>query len=326
MTTSWWLIFSASAAVYLTIAAGASARWTRLLTTEADQSLLRLTVRLLFPCLIFSIIANSPALRAARNVALPPLVGYGTMALGFALAGLVSRLDRRWHGLGDRSERSTFAACVGIYNYGFIPIPLVQALFDRDTLGVFFVLYVGCDLAVWTLGVMLFSGGLGKYWWRQMINAPSITILIALIVNFLDAYRFLPTFCVRTLESLGQAGIPLSMLLIGAIIADELGARRRLRSAADSGKIIAWSLLLRLLILPALMLLLAWLLPGSIELKRVLVIQAAMPSGTFPIVMARHYGGSPGVALRVVLSTSLVSLATIPIWISLGLHLLHLGQ
>ena len=55
-----------------------------------------------------------------------------------------------------------------------------------------------------------------------------------------------------------------------------------------------------------------------------MVVMAAMPSGTFPIVMARHYGGDQAVALRVAISTSLVSLVTIPLWITAGTRFLGL--
>jgi hypothetical protein len=64
------------------------------------------------------------------------------------------------------------------------------------------------------------------------------------------------------------------------------------------------------------------LLPASDELKRVVAVEAAMPSAVFSILMARHYAGDAGTALRVVLATSLVSLVTIPLWIPAGLALL----
>ena len=65
--------------------------------------------------------------------------------------------------------------------------------------------------------------------------------------------------------------------------------------------------------------LLARYLPASVELKRVIVLQAAMPAAVFPIVMSRHYGGHPPTALRVVIGTSLLSLLTIPLWLRLGM-------
>jgi hypothetical protein len=67
-------------------------------------------------------------------------------------------------------------------------------------------------------------------------------------------------------------------------------------------------------------LLLARYLPCSVELKRVILLQAAMPAAVFPIIMARHYGGDPITALRVVVATSLGGLLTIPLWLRFGMH------
>jgi predicted permease len=61
--------------------------------------------------------------------------------------------------------------------------------------------------------------------------------------------------------------------------------------------------------------LLAKYVPGSIELKRVLLIQSAMPAAMFPIILAKRYDGDVICALQVAIATTLVSLVTIPLWI-----------
>jgi predicted permease len=65
-------------------------------------------------------------------------------------------------------------------------------------------------------------------------------------------------------------------------------------------------------------------LPLPTELKCVIAVQAAMPCGVFPIVLARHFDGSPEVALKVVLGTTIISFLTIPLWIAFGIKLLDL--
>jgi predicted permease len=350
MSISWWILFNTSVAVYAVIAVGATLRRVGWLTEEADQSLLRLVIRVLYPALIFSIVSNNPALKQAGNLLLAPLIGFGTIALGLGLAGAVGRLPMRWNGLTSDRQRRTFAACVGIYNYGYIPIPLVKLLFGDATLGVLFVHNVGAELAVWTLGVLLLSGHLGRdkgsgtvcaehpegrsgkryltpfpVWLSGMLNAPTIAIVLALAVNFLGAAGLLPECLAKAVEWLGQAAIPMSMVLIGAVLADEMRPGEQSPTRAQGAKLVAWSLLLRLGLLPLGFLLLAMALPCSIELKRVVVIQAAMPAATFPIVLARHYGGDPGVGVRVALGTAIVSLITIPLWVPAGMHWLGIS-
>lgn len=325
MAFSWWLIFGVSLSVYLGIAVGSAARWGGWLSEEADHSLMRLVVRVFYPCLIFATVAKNTALREPGNVVVPPIAAVLCMSVGFGVAWLIARLGRGATGLAEPPQRRTFAFCVGIYNYGFIPIPLIAALFDDRTLGVLFVHNVGCELIVWTLGVMLLSGTLGRQWWRQVLNPPSVAIVLALALNLAGVYALLPPFVDAALTLMGQAAIPMSLILIGATFADELQPRGNRAPIAPTLKTVAWSVILRLGLLPLAILLLAWVLPCSVELKRVLVIQAAMPCGTFPVVMARHYGGDPRTGLQVVLCTSLASLITIPLWIPAGMALLGIS-
>jgi malate permease and related proteins len=63
---------------------------------------------------------------------------------------------------------------------------------------------------------------------------------------------------------------------------------------------------------------LAKFLPLPLELQKVMLLQAAMPSAVFSIVMARHYKGDPQTAVRVVAATSILALLTIPLWIRAG--------
>ena len=71
--------------------------------------------------------------------------------------------------------------------------------------------------------------------------------------------------------------------------------------------------------LPLAFLLLARYAPFSIELKRVLVVQAAMPSGMMPLVLARHYGGQPVTAAQIILGTTVLGVLVIPLWLRFGL-------
>jgi len=61
-----------------------------------------------------------------------------------------------------------------------------------------------------------------------------------------------------------------------------------------------------------------------VEMKQILVVQAAMPAALAPILLARLYGGRPAVAVQVVVATTVVSLFTLPYIITYGIRLLDL--
>lgn len=330
MFDQWLTIVSAAVAMFAVVFTGTAARRLGILDEGADRSLLTLIINVLVPCLAFSVVHNNAALKDPNNLIWPPVIGFATIVLGLAASMAVSRLSGRVTGLRDSATSRTFVFSVGVHNYGYLAVPLISLLFtnsksDNPTLGVLFIHNVGVEMAFWTLGVMAISGRLGRDWWRQTLNPPCIAIVVALAVNYLGLSRFIPAGVTTAIDWLGQAAIPLSLVLIGATMDDQIRAGGNGHNLRDGAKVILWACLLRLCLIPISMLALGMFLPATDELKRVIAVEAAMPSAAFGILMARHYAGDSGTALRVVLATSLISLVTIPLWIPAGLALLRVA-
>ncbi|NQY32608.1 MAG: AEC family transporter [Coraliomargarita sp.] len=310
------LAITAVLPIFIVIASGTLVRKLGWLDIEADRSLMRVVVNLLYPCLIFDFILGNDALREPGNLVLPPLVGMTTIVAGFGIAMLVARRLK----LGNQKECRTFAFTTGIYNYGYFALPIIALLFDRETVGVLLVHNLGVEAAMWVLGVgFILSPNDPKGIWRRVLSGPVIAICIAVPLNLVGMHERIPEFALDSVSLLGQCAIPIGLLLIGATFADiahkeAIFSRIRIPIAACS---------LRLGLLPFCFLLFAWLLPISPELKRVIMIQAAMPCGVFPIVLARYFDGSPEVAFKVVFGTTVISFLTIPLWIALGMNLLE---
>lgn len=305
-----WTVLAAVLPIFLVVLAGGVIRRVNWLTEEADHTLMRLTVNLLIPALILDALLGNRALEEAGNVMVAPLVGFVTIAGGLLLAYFVAPLFR----LTESVRRRSFALTIGIYNYGYIPIPLTILLFDRETLGVLFLHNLGVEIAIWTVCIGLLRGGRVRL--KSLLNPPIIAVLTGLLVHYTGAYPHIPGFVLTSVDLLGASAIPLALLLIGATMADNLGEFDPTRGAAT----VAGSCFLRLGVLALLFLAAAILLPVSQELKRVIVLQAAMPAAVFPIMLAKHYGGHVPTALRIVFWTSFFGLLTIPLWIRIGLQ------
>ena len=312
-------VLSAVLPVFFLALVGIGLRRVRWLTEEADATLLRLVVNVLTPCLIFDKVLGNQALQRAENLLIPPLMGFGGIVLGIGLCWLF----RRRVGLKTDSEQRTFALVAGLQNYGYVPFPLVLVLFANhpDTPGVLFVHNLGVDIAMWTLGLMTLGHATGPGEWRKLINAPLVAIVLSLLLNACGAARWMPRPVGITASMLGACAFPLGIMLTGAMVADQI---RQLHPARAAGALI-WSAVFRLGVIPALMLGIVRILPCSVEIKRVIVVQAAMPAGVFPIVLSRLYGGDPATAVRIVAGTTILSLITIPLWIQVGMAWLHLA-
>ena len=300
---------------YITMLVGGLARKWGVLPKEADAGLMRLAVNLLYPCLIMERIVNNPEVHHPLRVLVAASLGFGLAGLGIWVSHLCGPLI----GLRKGEGRRTFALTTGIQNYGFVAIPVITALFPNgETLGVMFTFTLGVELAVWTLGVGILVG-LNKAPWKAALNVPVISILTALACNFLSLGPWIPGPVHVTMNNLGNCSVPLSVVLIGASIY-ELWSTLKFNAP-----VAIFASVLRLGIIPLAFVAAAWLLPLSLEMRRVLVVQGAMPSGVFSIVLARHYGGHPATAVQVILSTTVTSLVATPLIISLVMAWLKIG-
>jgi malate permease and related proteins len=316
--------------VFSIMGAGFLLRRLNWLTTQADESLMRVTINGLLPALIIDSIIQNQALRQPGNVLLAPAVGFVTVVFGMGVAWLC----RPILGLRAPGEARTFAYCVGIYNYTYVPLPLAILLFKNrpETVGVLFVHNVGVEVAFWTFGLLLLSGISVRKGWKKALNAPVLSIVVGLALNYSQGSAWVPGFVRVALHALGQCAFPMALLLIGGVVSDEfeefragaLGAGGKGKDVAAGWKVMGGACLLRLALLPITFLLLARHLPCSVELKNVMVLEAAMPAAVLPIVVAKHYGGDVNTALRVVLGTSAAGLITIPLWIRFGLRFVGL--
>src|SRR5262249_44900984 len=150
---------------------------------------------------------GNPALSRLSNLLLAPMVGIGALLLGVGIAIAA----RPFHGLAERKQVRTFGLSVGMFNYGYIPIPLSILLFDKQTTGVLLVHNVGVETALWTFGVMLLTGGsLGKDW-RKIFNGPLLAMVLAIILNGLQLQDRLPETVRLAIHWLGECAIPMAL-------------------------------------------------------------------------------------------------------------------
>ena len=306
------------APVFVIIALGYGMRKIGILSSEADRSLTRLVVTLLAPSLALDTIIGNEALSNPANWILPPILGFGSIVLGIVTSICGAKLFRIPEGM----PRRTFVFTASLQNYGYIPLPLCQALFDRDTMAVLFAFYLGVELAFWSIALMQLTGHAEPGNWRRVINPPIVAIPSAILLNALGAKQWIPASIQTTFHLLAVCAVPLALLLSGALIADYINKD----SLRHGSRAISASFVVRIGILPALILLFTKVAPLDVALKSVLVVQAAMPAAIFPIVVTKVHHGDMPTALQVVLGTSLIGLLSIPLWIGFGLHWILPGR
>jgi malate permease and related proteins len=131
-----------------------------------------------------------------------------------------------------------------------------------------------------------------RWWWDEKITGPVREMM----------------------RWLGSGAFPLALLVTGAIMIDMVRAEKPSLRIAVVGSI------LRLGVIPMIILAVAKYFPLSLELKQVLIVQAAMPAAMSPLLIAKLYGGRPGIAAQIIVVTTLLSLLTLPWIIAFGMR------
>lgn len=310
--------------VYIVVGCGILFRRKGWFPSPAEGPLYKLTVNVLMPCLIFDRILPADLSGDYQNLFLPPILGFATTLIGVALGFSLGLLPKKLTAMRNVKTLGTFAACVSILNYGFVPIPLLRELYDMSDKvhAVLFIQNLGVELSIWTVVIIAMSGKLDRKSLLRSINPPTCAIVLAMILNQCGVYPFIPRFIMNAIKLLGEASLPISMFIVGISFADTFVFSRMLHQWRRVVRIAFWSCLLRLMVLPSIFIAIAVYAPLTIEIKRVLVIHAAMSSAIFPMVLSRHYDGDPETALDTIVPNSILALITLPIWIAVGLTLI----
>jgi predicted permease len=299
--------------VFGLVAIGVAFRGLKWITPEADGSIMRLVLNCLYPCLIFENVLNNDALRDPANLIAAPLSGFVIMAASIVATHAIGRSLGLTQGRGLR----TFAFAGGINNYGYFALAVCAALFGQNSpaIGLTLVHGTGGEAAIWTVGIFILAGLSLRESWKKLLNGPVIALILGLIFNLTDLCTHLPGFLLETIHRCGVCGLTIGIILTGCTLCEYIAKPGTLFDK----RVTTLAGFLRLGIYPIIILLLAKYLPFTDDLKRVLIVQAAMPAGMFPIAVARHYNGHPVTAAQITIGTTLIGILTIPLWIKFGM-------
>ena len=204
-----------------------------------------------------------------------------------------------------RGEKSVLSYGMICSNSGFIGLPIARLMFGD--LGVIYtsVFQIPLRFTMWTAGLSLFTSVSRKDAFRKLARHPCI-IAVFVGLALMAAPIQLPGVLSDALESLSGCTVPLSMLVIGTILADA-----PIRSMFS--RPVLWYSCLRLVLFP--LLIWALLRPLGLDptLVNVCVLMTGMPAGSTGSILADKYGGAALFASELAFASTLCSIVTIPL-------------
>lgn len=266
----------------------------------------RLIYFVLFPAMLVGTLATA-------DVTQVPVGRLALVLLGaMAFFGLLLWRLRDWLRLAPAAFTSVFQGAVRFNTY----VGVAGAAALHGSLGVT-TAAVAVALMVPVVNVMcvasfvgagtLGSASLGKSVTALIKNPLILACLVGIGLNVLGIG--LPGWSEATVGLLGRAALPLGLVAVGVA----------LRPAAllriDHGVLATNSV--KLLLMPAFVLILTWILQLDPVSRDVALLFAALPTATSAYILARQLGGDAELMAAIITGQTLLAMLTLPLWLKL---------
>ena len=268
------------------------------LSPQGTKDLGAILLRVIIPC----VIVKSYITEFSRERLLELALSAGLALIGFILAMVISYLV-----FGKRRRLENFAA--SFCNAGFIGIPLAQAIIGEE--GVF---YIAASVALlnlfqWTYGVYIMADRKDAISAKTIAKNPVVIAIVIGVVLFVSQIP-VPGIVTSTLGYIAGMNTPIAMILMGTYLA-KLPLKKLLDKRAYG------CVLFRLVIIPAVILLVFWVLPVSnADSALAAFLAAATPVGANICVFAQQYDCDYEFSVVTVCLSTLLSVITVPLLVS----------
>lgn len=214
-----------------------------------------------------------------------------------------------------KKQESVYESLIIFGNQGFIGYAVCFILFDEQGIIYLTMFNLIYQLLIWSYGIYLFTKTRNTIKWRGIFFNPGVLSTCLGLIILISPIR-LPMTISNTLESIGEMTIPLSMILIGSLLANT-----KYRDIPLLFKnIYLWKVTIARLLLIPLSLLPFSLLPVQYPLLVIAVLVSGMPSAPTTSLYSQKFKADTNFATSGVILTTALCIFTIPL-IYMILHL-----
>lgn len=294
-------LFTFQAITFVYIGLGLIFRKLNLLRPQSADVLGDLILNLALPCSIVTSFVVKFDRTLVNQLLIAMLIGF----LSQVLAALINSFAYKKAG---QEQQKILKYSTYVTNSGFLGLVIAGGMYPG--IGVMYgaIATIPLRIVMWSVALSLFTRAKNpKEAFVRVAFHPCLIAVYVGLALLLTGYQP-PEIAMEVLNSIGKAATPLSMILVGCLIA-EIGD---LKTFLD--KQVLWFSSLRLIIMPAIIFAGCTLLGIVGILRGISVIFVAMPAAVTTAVLAAKYKRDTAFATKVVVTSTLFSLATLPIW------------
>jgi len=295
------------ATLFIIIFTGYILNKTNIITDEINRGLTELLMDLILPAMIISSMMmeiNENIISDIKTFTLINAIFY------LIMIGLSKLITYYFPILTDK--KTVFKFLLLFANVGYMGIPIINSIYPENGI-VFVIINVFIfNLLMWTYGVHMFikDKGKEKLPWKKIFNNNGVIAIGIGFFLFFTGIK-LPLAISGALKSLGDMTVPLSMLIIGASLAEV-----KLKEIFKDKTLLLLSGL-RLLIIPFLAFLFFTQVEFKTTIENISILLLAMPAAANGVVFAEKYEGNYRFAAEGIFLTTLLSLITLPFFLFL---------
>ena len=286
--------------MFLMILIGAGMRKIQIVTTEGRRSMTNLVVNLILPSNILYAFSKADA-SAFRSMLVVVAMAFLIQLAWYLLSRVL------WRGM-DESRRGVMRYAFQFCNCGYLGNPVIEGLYGAPGLVYASVFLLPVRLFMWSVGLECFQKGAGslrKTIERALTHPCVVATILGVVWMFFPVG--LPDFLYNTISGFNQCLTPMTMLVIGFIMAE-----------TDLKKMFCKDLfvitVLRLLLQPQAVLAACRLLNLETLVAEVVTVLVSMPVANTTALLASQHDCDYTFASNVVVFTTLVSMITIPLY------------
>jgi predicted permease len=277
---------------------GIIAKRSNVITESIEKSISTLIMKIAMPALIItssSIRYSKEIIPNMFNIFLITVISYTL----FAVLGMLTSSLFKF----DRESSSVYISLLVFANVGFMGFPLAKAVYGD--IGVFYASIVNLvfTVGIWTYGILLYNSN-GKIEWKNLLNIGTISSIIAIFMFLVQLQ--LPAPIMTALDLTGKMTTPLSMLMIGSLI-----AKINLKELFGDWKVY-WVSLLKLIIFPLATALILKAFGYNKTVIDICTLMAAVPSAATNSIFANEFNVNPVFASIGVFITTMLCIVTLP--------------
>lgn len=301
------LIFAKILSVFSITIIGYAANKLKWLPIESTKYLSLLLINIASPCLVIYSMSQQ---ELTEDTVASVIQTAALMFLALITATVLSVFAVRMMRVSAQ-DRGVFRTLIVLTNCGFMGYPLSLAVFGEKGLFLMIIANAVFMLYTYSAGVVMLVYGRDEKLTIQaalksIVSIPVISTIVGLLIFAFGVP--LPSLLENFLDTVGGITIPLSMIIIGIQLAEsKAGEVLKNRNIFET-------LLLRLIVFPAIFYFLFMGLPMDPFVRCIVIFAMVMPSAAIIPVLSEIYGANAKLAAQIVFITTLCSLITIPIF------------